>query len=629
MLENDLFSYLPVRINRESITLARMFIRKTRKTDAVTKKSYFSYQLIESVRTERGPRQHILLNLGQIPDLDSKQLKELANRIEAIVSGQTTCIFPPQKIESLAQTYASQLIRRLSNAEPQTTSSPTHPEFATIDMTSIEQYEPRTVGVEHLLLQMADKLQLPKKMRALGLSEKEIALGLGTIIARAASPASERATHMWLAQNSGLGELIDFDFQKTSLNDLYRISDILLKHKDEFEQHLEITEQSVHGYKSTITLYDLTNTYMEGQAKGNPKAAHGVSKEKRSDCPLISLGLAINEHGFAHRTKILPGNISEPQTLKDMIMSLDREGDLFKPVIVLDAGISSEANLQWLREHGYKYVVSARQNAPSLDLECDLVSVDDSKNNVKAALINHSNAEEKWLYCESKAKAAVASQMKKQFKQRFEIELKKLADSINTPKRRKKYVKVLERIGRLKEKHKCISGCYKITTAASEDGQTAIFVEWAEIPEKMEEKLTGHYFLRTNLVDQGPKELWTLYNTLRGVEDAFRFMKSSLGLRPVYHQKEGRVDGHLWITILAYHLIQNCLYQLGKQGLTYQWATVLSQLSSRVRVTMRAKLQDEKTLHLRSTTKAEEHQSQIYKALGLSSQISKAKKTII
>src|SRR5271155_2777209 len=102
-----------------AVTLARMFIRKTRKIDAVTKKSYFSYQLIESVRTERGPRQRIMLNLGQIPELDVEQLKELANRIEAIMSGQTMCVLPSQEIESLAQTYASQLIRRLSNAEPQ------------------------------------------------------------------------------------------------------------------------------------------------------------------------------------------------------------------------------------------------------------------------------------------------------------------------------------------------------------------------------------------------------------------------------------------------------------------------------------------------------------------------------
>jgi len=145
----------------------------------------------------------------------------------------------------------------------------------------------------------------------------------------------------------------------------------------------------------------------------------------------------------------------------------------------------------------------------------------------------------------------------------------------------------------------------------------------------MNEKLTGSYFLRTNLVEMGPKELWQLYNTLRGVEDAFRFMKSSLGLRPVYHQKEHRVDGHLWITILAYHLIQNCLYQLGKQEINHQWETILKTMRSRVRVTTKTKTEDCKTLYHRSTTKAEGEQIAIYKALGLSPQILKAKKIII
>src|SRR3989337_4412536 len=108
----------------------------------------------------------------------------------------------------------------------------------------------------------------------------------------------------------------------------------------------------------------------------------------------------------------------------------------------------------------------------------------------------------------------------------------------------------------------------------------------------MKDKLTGSYFLRTNLVTMGAKELVQLYNTLRGVEDAFRFMKSSLGLRPVYHQKEHRVDGHLWITVLAYHLIQNCLYQLGKQGINYNWDTIRTIVGNRVRVTTQAKTQD-------------------------------------
>jgi transposase len=233
------------------------------------------------------------------------------------------------------------------------------------------------------------------------------------------------------------------------------------------------------------------------------------------------------------------------------------------------------------------------------------------------------------LYCESEAKAAVASQMKQSFKKRFEEELKTLSDGLTKPKARRKYAKVLERIGRLREKHKRISGCYKIDVKASEGCVNAISVEWSVIDEKMNEKLTGSYYLRTNLIEMGPKELWGIYNCLRTAEDAFRFMKSSLGLRPVYHQKEHRVDGHLWITVLAYHLIQNCLYQLGVKGINHNWETVRDIISNRTRVTSQMKTQDGKVLYHRSTTKAEGEQLAIYKALGLSPQILKAQKIIL
>jgi len=566
--------------------------------------------------------------MGSDINLPEMEHKLLAQRIEEILVGQNPLIPFSEKIERLAQMYASQVIRQLSEVEVKPTPV-SETDFVAIDINTMEKSEPRTVGTEHLLLKMAHQLQLPKKLQELGLSETETSIALGTIIARAAHPDSEWATYTWLCRDSGLEELLDFNFNKSSHNRLYHISDKLLAHKDALESHLEKVEQEFHGYQSTIALYDLTNTYIEGQAKSNPKAKHGFSKEKRSDCPLVTLGLAMNEHGFLHRTSILPGNASEPATLQAMIEKLTAHQGLFRPIIVIDAGIATEANLQWLRENKYKYIVSAKQDAPSIELEGELVAVGDLKGLVKAALVKSVEDEEKWLYCESEAKAAVASQMKQSFRKRFEESLIKLADGITKPKGRKKYAKVLERIGRLKEKHKNISGYYEVNVKVAEDGVNATSVEWTVIDEKMNEKLTGSYFLRTNLTEMGPKELWGLYNTLRGVEDAFRFMKSSLGLRPVYHQKEHRVDGHLWITVLAYHLIQHCLYQLAKQGMNYHWKTVRALVDSRVRVTTQAKTKDGKTLYHRSTTKAEGEQVKIYQALKLSPQILKAQKTIL
>lgn len=610
-----------------------MFIKKTLKTDPKSGKAYFTYHLVESVRTQKGPRQRILLYMGSQFKLPEGDHKLLAQRIEEIIAGIQPLLPYEEDVERLAQSYASQLIRRLSNPQD---SAEHHndenkaPEFVSINVNTIEKSEPRTVGAEHLMLQMANQLKLPSKLQELGLSKTDVSIALGSIVARAVYPDSERSTYTWLCNDSGLGELLDFDFKKSSLDKLYQISDKLIGLKDILEDYLETVESKFHGYKSTIALYDLTNTYMEGQAKSNPKAAHAISKEKRNDCPLVTMGLVMNEHGFLNRTSILPGNASEPKTLEGMIENLSAHQSLFKPTIILDAGIATKDNLAWLRKMGYSYVVSARQDAPSIDLEGELVAVGDLNNLVKAALIkSEDNSEEKWLYCESEAKAAVASAMKQSFRKRFEDELQKLVEGLAKPKGRKKFTKVVERLGRLKEKHKRISGCYEVNVVASEDGTTATSIEWKVIDEKMDDKLTGSYFLRTNLVKMGAQELWQLYNTLRGVEDAFRFMKSSLGLRPVYHQKEHRVDGHLWITIMAYHLIQNCLYQLSNKGLNHQWKTVRKMMMSRVRVTMQAKTVEDKTLYHRSTTRAEGDQIAIYRALGIPSSILRSKKTII
>jgi transposase len=611
-----------------------MFIKKALKIDSKSGKSYYAYHLVESIRTEKGPRQRTILYMGSEINLPEGDHKMLAQCIEDIISDQKLLLPYPKEIERLAKFYASQVIRRLSETSEgsefaKNENSPE--EHVSINIHSIETSEPRTVGVEHLLLQMANQLELPKQLQKLGLSQTDLSIALGSIIARATSPCSERATYKWLCTHSGLSELLDFDFQKIPLGKLYQVSDKLLRHKTVLENHLEAIESEFHGYKSTIALYDLTNTYMEGQAKSNPKARHGFSKEKRSDCPLVTMGLVMNEHGFLNRTAILPGNASEPKTLEEMITSLTVHQSLFKPTIILDAGIATEDNLSWLRNKGYTYIVSARQDAPSIELEDEMVPVDDLQGFVKAALIKNpdNNSEERWLYCESEAKAAVASEMKHSFRKRFEDDLKRVASGLVKPKGRKKFTKVIERIGRLKEKHKRISGCYEVNVVASKDGTTAASIEWKIINEKINEKLTGSYFLRTNLVEMGAKELWQLYNTLRGVEDAFRFMKSSLGLRPVYHQKERRVDGHLWITIMAYHLIQNCLYQLNKKGINYHWQTICKIMLSRVRVTVQAKTKEGKTLYHRSSTQAEGEQKEIYKALGVSSQILKSQKTIL
>jgi transposase len=606
-----------------------MFIRKTHSLNRKTKKSYFNFQLVESIRTEKGPRQRILLNLGTDLDLEASECKNLANRIEEITNGQTNCFPIAERLESLAQIYASRLIKNLSQPVAEEKATAAIPDYTAIDLQTVIHQEARTVGAEDLLLRVAKQLKLPEKLAELNFSEKQIALALGSVIGRAVFPASERATRDRLIDSSGLGELLNVDFSLISLNQFYESSDQLLTVKKELEKHIFEQQKALHCYADTIVLYDLTNTYMEGQSKKNQKAQFGFSKEKRSDCPLVTLGLVLSSQGFLRHSEFLPGNISEPKSLQGAIEALSLAHDLFKPTIVMDAGFATEGNLLWLRENGYTYVVSARQKAPPLTIEgLTIATGNAAKYQVKVAELPL-NGKEKWVYCESSAKEATASSMKSFFQKRLEKDLEKLTEGLQKPTGRKKLHKIFERVGRIKEKHRSISSCYEITVVASEDGLKASRVEWKLLADKLAEKLTGRYFLRTNLIELSAKELWDLYNNIRTVEDAFRYMKSSLGMRPVYHQTENRVDGHLWITILAYTLIQDVFYRLRVKGVAHNWETIRMRLGSRVRVSMRAQTDKATTIHLRTTTEAEQPHLEIYKALNFSSKILETKKTVM
>jgi len=604
-----------------------MFIRKTRILNRKTQKYYYNFQLVESLRTERGPRQRILLNLGTGLDLDQQECKELANRIENIITGNQEFFSPSEKIEKLAQEYAKTLIKNLSTPVEKQKSTAAAPEIYKVNINTFQQQEARTVGAEHLLLHVAKELKLHELFSKLDFSDDEIALALSTIISRAVFPASERATFSWLQNQSGLGELLDFNFQTVSLKRFYKISDLLLKHKEVIELYLEKRQRALHGIASTMILYDLTNTYMEGQAKQNPKAKHGVSKEKRFDCPLVTLGLAVDEHGFPVKSKFLEGNVGEPKTLENALKELGYKNELLKPVLILDAGIASEENLQWLRDNGFSYIVSARQKPPSREIASEYMFAG-SKDQVKVANLAIKEGEDRWLICHSQEKESTASQMKSLFQQRFELDLAKLQESLTKPRGRKKYDKVVEKLGRLKEKHKRIAHCYEIEIVPSIDKKIAIEIKWSVLEDKLNKTLIGEYFLRTNVQNKNAKELWEIYNTLRTIEDAFRFMKSSLGLRPVYHQKEKRVDGHLWITILAYYLIQDISYRLRKNGIKEQWQGIRTSMCSRIRVTSQFQTEDNQTVYIRATTEPEWHHEQIYTALNVPSKILGRRKTI-
>jgi transposase len=217
------------------------------------------------------------------------------------------------------------------------------------------------------------QLKLDVKLTQLGFSRHNLNAALATIIGRMSVPGSELATFHWIQQKSGLGELLDYDYGQMSLTRIYQVSDLLLKHKKQIEDFLYPIECELFDFTDTVTLYDLTNTYFEGSGKFNDLAARGRSKEKRSDCPLVTLALVLDGSGFPKSSKVYEGNACESKTLQEMIVGLEGgcgknngrgQKSLFskpKPTIVMDAGIATEENIKWLKKENYRYLVVSRK----------------------------------------------------------------------------------------------------------------------------------------------------------------------------------------------------------------------------------------------------------------------------
>ncbi|KKL74446.1 hypothetical protein LCGC14_2064800, partial [marine sediment metagenome] len=509
------------------------------------------------------------------------------------------------------------------------------PDYQTIDVNSVDNEDARTVGAEYIVYETIKELEIDRKLRSLGLNRLQLAVALGVIAGRMIVPGSERATHQWLQNITGMDELMGVDFSSVSLDSVYKASDLLLKNKEALEGHLRRTEGQLFALEEKIILYDLTNTFVEGTGKYNPKARYGgKSKEKRNDCPLVTLGLVLDMQGFPKKSRIFEGNVSEPKTLETMIKKLSggdiNETSPFKPTIVLDAGIATEDNINWLKDKRYHYIVVSRKKKKAIPSDVTMIAVkeDDKANTVlvQAGLAENRETGELELYCHSIDKEKKEEGIKNKFQERYEAELLKAGNALDLKNGTKRYDKVIERIGRLKEKYKLVSRGYRVTVEKDSETDKAKSITWSR---KKTEKTSGIYCLRTNRKDLDEKQIWDIYTMLTDIEDAFRCMKSELGLRPIYHQKEARCDGHIFITVIAYHLLHTIRFKLRQRGVRFCWTTIRKQLSTQVRITTTMKRKDYKVVHIRKSSKAEPSHQVIYDALNLSYQPGRIVKTIL
>jgi len=607
--------------------LLRMYIRRTTIKSRKDGGQYYTYRLVESKRTEKGVRQYTLLNLGVDFSLPREQWPDLTKRIEEILSGQQSLFEIDRDIERLSQEYASRIL--LSQQDIDETGSV---DYREVDLDTIQMSRPRSVGGEHATLEALRTLELDKKLGELGFNGPQTAAAIGTIIGRACQPGSELATRAWLQERSGLGELIEHDFNNLSLYGMYQISDRLLAKKAAIEHHLYERERSLFALQETITLYDLTNTYFEGQCRNNSLAGHGHSKEKRSDCPLVTLGLVLDSSGFPRRSHVYEGNVNEPKTLSEMLHDLEKGGTSTgqKPTVVMDAGIATEDNITWLREHHYPYLVVSRKKHREFDEVLSVLVKKDDECTVRAQKVFNKETQEILLYCHSTRREKKDQAIGDRFVSRLEEELLKLNNGLHKKRCLKKYDKVMVKIGRLRQKYSKVSRRYTISVKKDDESGNATEITWRQQPKpETTDTHPGVYCLRTSQTGWDESTLWNTYTMLTDLEAVFRSLKSELGLRPVHHQIAKRVSGHLFITVLAYHLVHAIRFRLQQVGIHSSWSSIRKILSTQSRVTVSMLCKNGSTVHVRKSSRPEPNQQEIFSALGVKIHPGQAVKTTI
>lgn len=495
-----------------------------------------------------------------------------------------------------------------------------------VDVNTIKHTDAREVGAEWICLQAIRELKLDTFLASKGWTEASINTALAHLIVRTIYAPSELKTMRIMSENSAACELLGKEVGYVpDMRTIYGIAPSLYELKEELETHLCATTDTLFNITNRIVLFDLTNFYFEGRKEHSKKAQFGRSKEKRSDCKLLVLALCINTEGFIRYSSILAGNTADPDSLPSMVEDLSKKTHCSieneRTLVVLDAGIATEENLDAIKKKGYNYLCVSRKRLTNYELAPDAKSVivlDSRKQEITLTEVKREENGDYYLRINSPAKALKECSMNRKFKERFEEELTKAKDSLSKPKGKKKYDKVVERIGRAIERYPSIARYYNITYVRNEEkGKTDQMadIKWEiRMPDEID-KDSGIYFLRTNVDKLDEKTTWDYYNLIREIECTNRQLKTDLNLRPIYHRTDERSDAHLFLGLLSYWIVNTIRYKLKQTGYRSYWTEIVRTMSTQKVITTEGYNPLGEKILLRQCSEPTEAAEDIYKRL--------------
>jgi len=582
-----------------------MFLRRYERRGKRGKRTYWA--LVESVRHGGKSRQRVVAYLGDLSAREQNGWSQLGRKLSGKERPTKSLFDPPHYDE------------------------PADEEPVLVDVRGVRMERLRDFGDVWLALGL---------WRLLGLDaflESQVEEGREDVpwpvvaailsIARFCEPSSELHIETTWYRRTALEDLLEVPVDKVHTDRLYDGLDWLLPQKAAIEKHLKERLGNLFDLKFDLLLYDVTSTYFEGACAGNSQAKRGYSRDSRPDCLQVCIGLVVTEDGIPLGYEVFAGNRHDSTTVEEIVKAMEAKYGSAARIWVMDRGMTSEKNLAFLRQRGGQYIVGTPK-AMLRNFEEHLTRQEwrEVQEGVEVQLVPGPEGEETFVLARSADRRQKEKAMHDRFLERLEAALRKLQASAESGRLKDEAV-ANRRLGRLLRQYQRAAGAYdvQIERLSPPQGKTCLRIQWTRNQRWADWAALseGCYLLRTNLIETDPATLWKRYIQLTEAEWAFRISKDELELRPIWHQKEKRVQAHILVCFLAYVLWKTLGQWMRRAGLGDAPRTILEELakvkSGDVLLPTRSRQgNDRGTIRLRCVTEPDEAQKVILHRLGVS-----------
>jgi len=554
-----------------------MFLRQCFRNKDGKRHAYWA--LVESYRTDAGPRQRVVAWLGKLDE---------AGRlgIQHVVCGTSS-------IHAKESTTSSD--EQLSLFNKKDDGEPIQPQWVEVDASSVRVENCRQFGGPWLALEVVRRLQLDEFLKGVIPPGREHVSwwrsALILVVARLCRPSSELYIAEQWYPKSAMPQLLGVPADRVDDNRLYRTLDHLLPHKVKLEAHLKNRMGDLFDLEYDLLMYDITSTYFEGQANFE-MAQRGYSRDQRGDCKQVCIGLVVSRCGMPLGYEVFSGNTADVTTVEHIVTTMEKRYGKSDRIWVMDRGMVSEDNIDFLRKEGRRYIVGTPKSMLK-EFEAELLkddwnSIRDGlevklcsrpRNDDEVADADKDSVEEDketFILCRSRDRSHTEEAIVQRFEQKIEERL--VSMTVRCEKQKRDPMKVEREIGRLLGKNTRAAKLFEVTVKKTKDGSARIQWKKIEAARDWATLSAGCYLLRSNVMDWSEKEMWKAYIQLTEAEAAFCIHKSDLKIRPIWHQKEDRVLAHIFVCFLAYVLWKTLGQMCDRAGLGSEPRRVLDEL---------------------------------------------------